>query len=92
MKLERTHLKFRRLLTPLCIAAFAAVFLAPLACALYREDRCLVEEAQYKIAHQLYVESESLDLVERQLKEMGWPRCKVNEAKYRLKKEFEVVK
>lgn len=65
--------------------------LAPAACALYRDDRCYVEDEQYQIAYNLFLESGSIDLVERQLRDYQWRRCKINESLYRLRKEFEVV-
>lgn len=67
------------------------LLLAPVSCALYRNDRCYVEDEQYQIAYNLFLESGSLDLVERQLEAYEWRRCKVNETLYRLQKEFEVV-
>ncbi len=70
---------------------FAAAFLSPSACALYRNDRCYVEDDQYRIAYNLFIESGSLDLVQRELKDFEWRRCAINEAVYRLEKEFEVV-
>lgn len=60
-------------------------------CALYREDRCWVPEDQYLDARQLYITTGSLDLVIQQLEEMQWRRCKINEIRYRLEKEFEVL-
>ena len=68
------------------------LLLAPLfSCALYREDRCYVDDDQYGLAHDLFVQTGSLDIVEKQLNEFDWRRCKVNEVIYRLRKEFEVV-
>ena len=68
------------------------LLLAPLfSCALYREDRCYVDDDQYGLAHDLFVQTGSLDIVEKQLNEFDWRRCKVNEVVYRLRKEFEVV-
>jgi len=68
------------------------LLLAPLfSCALFREDRCYVDDDQYGLAHDLFVQTGSLDIVEKQLNEFDWRRCKVNEVIYRLRKEFEVV-
>ncbi|MBI1784168.1 hypothetical protein HYR69_03410 [Candidatus Sumerlaeota bacterium] len=78
-----------------CKSAFfgasALIFFLPAACALYRNDRCYVEDEDYAVAHKLFVESGSLDLVQRQLREFKWRRCEINETIYRLTKEFEVV-
>lgn len=78
--------------TKLCAALLcAAILLSPAACAIYRDDHCFVEEDQYKIAYSIFLSSGSLDVVERQLKLREWRRCQINEAVYRLQKEFEVV-
>ena len=67
-------------------------FLAPLvSCSLYRNDRCYVDDVHYEVAYNLFLESGSLDLVERQLVEYQWKRCLINESVYRLKKEFEIA-
>lgn len=60
-------------------------------CALYRNDRCYVDQGQYSLVRDLYVQSGSLDLVERELIDMQWERCKINESLYRLRKEFAVL-
>jgi hypothetical protein len=60
-------------------------------CALYRNDRCYVSDAEYGIAYDLFLDTGSLDLVERQLTDADWRRCKVNEVVYRLKKQFEII-
>ena len=60
-------------------------------CALYREDRCWIPPEQYALARDLFIQTGSLDLVQRNLEDMQWERCKINEAVYRLQKEFEVL-
>ena len=57
-------------------------------CALYRNDRCYVDDLQYKVAYNLFVESGSLRLVMEDLEKFQWSRCKINEVAYRLEKEF----
>lgn len=86
-------MRFRKLPAPLipCLLA-SALFLAPAACSLYRNDRCFVEDDMFEIAENLFIESGSLDLVERQLVELEWRRCEINETLYRISKQFEVVK
>lgn len=60
-------------------------------CALYRNDRAYLADDQYGIARQMYLQTGSLDLVQKRLVNMEWRRAKVNEAIYRLQKEFEVL-
>lgn len=60
-------------------------------CAIYREDRCHVEDLRYGIAKDLFVESGSIDIVERRLRANKWQTCEINEILYRLDKEFEIV-
>lgn len=62
-----------------------------LGCALYRNDHCYVPNEQYVKAREMFVQTGSLDLVERQLKDLEWRPCKINEVLYRLSKEFEVL-
>lgn len=64
--------------------------LAP-GCAGLRTERCYVEDDQYSIAYNMFVESGSLDLVEQQLSDFQWRRCVINEVIYRLTHEFEVI-
>ncbi len=59
-------------------------------CALYRNDKCYVPAEQYQLARDMFIQSGSLDLVERRLQDLEWQRCKVNETMYRLQKEFDV--
>ena len=74
-------------------ALFAVhVFMLPAACSLYRNDRCFVEDDMFELAENLFIESGSLDLVERQLTGLEWRRCEINETLYRISKQFEVVK
>lgn len=79
--------------TPISRALFAlalACSLAPTGCALYRRDRCYLEDEKYSIARGLFIESGSLDLTQRRLETLQWQTCEVNEALYRIEKEFEV--
>ena len=63
----------------------------PGGCALYRNDRCWVPDDQYAYARELFIATGSLELVERQLADLEWRRCRRNEVVYRLQKEFEVL-
>lgn len=60
-------------------------------CALYRNDRAWLSDDQYALVRGLYIQSGSLDLVQRELVDMEWRRGSINEAVYRLQKEFEVL-
>lgn len=71
--------------------AAGAALLSPAACAIYRNDKCYIDETEYQIAYSLFLEAGSLDLVKRQLTEFEWRRCKINEAVYRLTKISEVT-
>ena len=71
-------------------ASVAAAALALASCELYQTDRCFVDEQVYEIAYGLFMESGSLDIVERRLTFYEWQRCEINEVIYRLEKEFEV--
>lgn len=88
----KRHSVLLRILKPALGLGLAGLFLAPLAsCALYRNDQCYVEDWRYKIAHDFYIESGSLDVVKERLHDFQWRRCEINECVYRLEKEFEVV-
>ena len=76
----------------LALAALAAALGAGASsCALYRSDRCIVDDWQYEIAHDMFVETGSLAVVQSRLRDYQWKRCEINECVYRLEKEFEVV-
>ena len=77
-------LRFLVALACLCAMLFAG-------CALYRNDRAWVPKEQYQYAREMFIQTGSLDLVQRRLTDMKWRRAKVNEIVYRLGKEFEVL-
>jgi hypothetical protein len=60
-------------------------------CALYRNDRTYVPDEQYSYARDVFMQTGSLDLTERRLNDLAWERPKINEAMYRIRKEFEVL-
>jgi hypothetical protein len=84
MKIARA----RRLGTGLLLAG---LLLLPAACSLYRNDRCWVPPEQYSLARDVFIQTGSLDLVRQRLEDLQWERAKINEALYRLQKEFEVL-
>jgi hypothetical protein len=74
-----------RLALPIALAALAT------GCALFPNDRCYVPHEQYLTARDMFVQTGSLDIVERRLEEFQWRRCKINEILYRLEKEFQAL-
>jgi hypothetical protein len=80
-----------RALPLLASAALLATLVFGASCALYSQDRCYVPDNEYALAHDLFVQTGSLDLVEKSLKDQEWETCKINEALYRLQKEFQVL-
>jgi hypothetical protein len=81
MRAARTLL----LLLTLCLAAGLP------ACSLYRADKCFVPPEQYEDARALYIETGSLEIVQRRMEEKQWRICIRNEVTYRLQKEFQVL-
>lgn len=75
----------------LCALAFAGLMLSLDGCALYRDDRCYLPADEYYIARDLFIQTGSLELVRLTLRDYQWQTCKLNEALYRLQKEFEVL-
>jgi hypothetical protein len=80
----------RRQIYPRWAAGLMALALAG-SCALYQKDRCYLEDEEYALARELFIESGSLELTQLRLEDFDWRRCAVNEAVYRLMKEFEVA-
>ena len=60
-------------------------------CAAFRSERCYVEDWQYDIAYNIFVQTGSIQVVRRRLTDLEWRSCSINECMYRLRKEFEVV-
>ncbi len=73
-----------------CILVLACmvIFLVFLSCAWRQNDRCWISNARYEEAKQLYMETNSLDLVRQKLEDRHWSIAERNEAEYRLIKEF----
>lgn len=75
-------------------AGFALTALLPIlliSCTTFREDRCYLEDPDYEFARALFLRTGSVDITHRYLESNEWMRCQINEAIYRLSKEFEVV-
>jgi len=58
------------------------------ACAWRATDRCWIDDQRYKQVRELYLETASLEIVRQTLKDNYWTTPEINEAIYRLKKEF----
>ena len=55
----------------------------------YKQDRCWVDDSQYLKAKKIYQTTRNLDLVRRHLEDQRtWRPCEINEAIYRIKKEY----
>jgi len=67
-----------------------SVLLAPIfSCSLYRNDRMWIPDKKYEVARKTYDNTNSLALTEQALRESHeWQRAEINEAIYRLKKQY----
>lgn len=71
------------------ILLLALLLTATLGCSLYRNDRMWISEEKYATARSAYDTTGSLALTEEALRESHvWQRAQINEAIYRLKKEY----
>ena len=57
-------------------------------CAWRQNDRCWISKERYETARELYLQTNSLDLVQQALKDSAWMPGEINEAAYRLVKEY----
>ena len=64
------------------------ILLAVAGCAWQQRDRCWISKSQYNEAKKLYDKVGSLELVRQTLIDNNWLIGEVNEAIYRLKKEY----
>lgn len=74
----------------LALIAVSALCAAPMACSIYRNDRCYIDEGRYGVLRGAFIQTGSLDLIRQQMETLQFARCQKNEVLYRLKKEFEV--
>jgi len=51
-------------------------------------DKCYLFDVEYREARRAFERTQSLELVRQGLIDAHWPNCKVNEAIYRIEKEF----
>jgi hypothetical protein len=68
------------------LLALATLTLA--ACSLYRQDRAWISDDKYRVARDEYNKTGSLLLTELELERLHWGGAEVNEAIYRLKKQY----
>jgi hypothetical protein len=77
------------------IASAGLLFLALLplsACSLYRDDQMYLTDQQYAFARKSYDSTGSLVLTEKALVDKHWQRGQINEARYRLTKQYRLEK
>jgi len=53
-----------------------------------RNDKCYLFDVEYREARRAFERTQSLELVRQGMIDAHWPDCKVNEAVYRIEKEF----
>jgi len=61
-------------------------------CSIIKNDKCWISEEKYIKVKKYFNETDSLNLTLQHLKDEHWSRCEINEAKYRLIKEFDLEK
>ncbi len=64
------------------------IVLLATACSWHQNDRQWISDAYYAQARELYLKTSSLEIVKQTLKDNYWSQGEINEAEYRLKKEF----
>lgn len=71
------------------ILLFALAALSLASCSLYRNDRVFIPQEKYAEAVKVYERTSSLDLTEQILRDShNWRRAEINEAVYRIRKQF----
>ncbi len=51
-------------------------------------DRCYINDVRYHEARRAFERTQSIDVVRQGLKDAHWQPCAINEAIYRIEKEF----
>lgn len=69
----------------------AAVFFSFTACASFEGDRKYISDVQYEMARKIYNETGSLQITESKLLKEHWHPGEVNEAIYRLSKQYHIA-
>lgn len=75
-----------KILAPALI--IVVIILVVSGCSWRQTDRCWISDAYYEKARELYLKTASLEVVKQTLKDNYWTQAEINEAIYRLKKEF----
>lgn len=70
------------------LVAVCVLMVMMVACSWRQNDRCWISTMKYEEARELYLKTSSLDLVRQTLEDRYWTPGEINEAEYRLKKEF----
>ena len=73
---------------PTATLLLAALLGLSAACVGGPNDRCYIDDLRYHEARRAFERTQSLEVVERALKDAHWPNCEINEAIYRIEKEF----
>ena len=72
----------------LLLIAILIISLSLAGCAWQQHDRCWISKGQYHEAKKLYDKVGSLELVRQTLIDDNWLNGEINQAIYRLKKEY----
>lgn len=70
------------------LTACAAVLLCLAGCSLYQNDRQWLWDSEYLWVRDVYDRCGSVDVVEKVLRDRSWTRAQINEARYRLSKDY----
>ena len=74
-----------------CYAFLILVSLLFTACNAFDGDRVYIPDTQYETAKRVYNETGSVQLTAARLKEWHWRQAEINEAVYRLTKQYEMT-
>lgn len=72
----------------LTIVIALIIVMTMMACSWRERDFCWISDTYYNKARELYLKTGSLEIVKQTLKDNYWTPGEINEAVYRLKKEF----
>ena len=75
-----------RLLRNILLFSVAGVLLV--GCVTAPNDRCFIFDTRYHEARRAFERTGSVSLVRQALEDAHWPECEINEAIYRIEKEF----
>jgi len=81
---------WRTTIRSFALALAVLPFMTAGGCAIYRNDRCYVDDVRYGVMRQTFMQSGSIEIVRQEMERLQWARCEKNEVLYRISKEFEV--